>query len=81
MNEVAANLVDHVLPVGVGIRHWVLTLPFPLRFPLAFDRRLLGAVHQLSTQVHQTFARNSFRLPPPSKPARLGPHGSRHDPD
>ena len=35
MNEGALNLVDHVLP-DVPIRQFVLTLPFPLRFPLAF---------------------------------------------
>jgi hypothetical protein len=51
MNEGAANLVDHVLPSGVAIRQWVLTLPFALRFPLAFDARLLGAVHRLFTDT------------------------------
>ena len=39
MNEGAANLVDHVLPDGIPIRQWVLTLPYPLRYPLAFDAR------------------------------------------
>ncbi|MEO8215041.1 MAG: transposase zinc-binding domain-containing protein, partial [Myxococcales bacterium] len=43
MNEGAANLVDHVLP-EVPIRQWVLTMPHPLRFPLAFEGRLLAAV-------------------------------------
>ena len=43
MSEGAADLVDHVLP-AVPIRQWVLTLPFPLRFPLAFDGKLLGEV-------------------------------------
>jgi hypothetical protein len=43
MSEGAADLVDHILPV-VPIRQWVLTLPFPLRFPLAFDGKLLGEV-------------------------------------
>jgi hypothetical protein len=41
MSEGAANLVDHVLP-DVPIRQFVLTMPFPLRFPLAFDGKLLG---------------------------------------
>jgi hypothetical protein len=36
----AANLVDHVLP-DVPIRQFVVTMPFPLRFPLAFDGKLL----------------------------------------
>jgi len=46
MTEGAANLVDHVLP-RVPLRQWVLTLPYPLRFPLAFDAALLGAVLRL----------------------------------
>ena len=43
MSEGATDLVDHVLP-AVPIRQWVLTLPFPLRFPLAFDGKVLGEV-------------------------------------
>jgi hypothetical protein len=41
MNEGAFNLMDHVLP-ETPIRQFVLTMPFPLRFPLAFDGELLG---------------------------------------
>jgi len=40
MSAGAANLVDHVLP-DVPIRQFVVTMPFPLRFPLAFDGNLL----------------------------------------
>ena len=47
----AANLVDHVLPDHVPIRQWVLTLPYPLRFPLAFDGGLLGAVLRIFTDT------------------------------
>ncbi len=43
MNEGAANLMDHVLPEGVPIRLWVVTLPYPLRYPLAFDGRRLSS--------------------------------------
>jgi hypothetical protein len=43
MNAGALTLVDHVLP-EVPIRQFVLTLPFSLRFPLAFDGKLLGQV-------------------------------------
>jgi len=43
MNEGALNLVDHVLP-DVPLRQFVVTVPFPLRFPLAFDGALLGQV-------------------------------------
>jgi len=52
----AANLVDHVLPERVPIRQWVLTLPYPLRYPLAFDLRCfignhLGPVLRLFTDT------------------------------
>ena len=43
MNAGALTLVDHVLP-DVPLRQFVITLPFPLRFPLAFDGKLLGQV-------------------------------------
>jgi hypothetical protein len=43
MNEGALNLVDHVLP-DVPLRQFVFTVPFSLRFPLAFDGALLGQV-------------------------------------
>ena len=36
MADTAAWLVDRVLP-EVPIRQWVLTLPFPLRFRMAYD--------------------------------------------
>ena len=51
MNEGAANLADHVLPDEVPLRQWVLTLPFPLRFPLAYGARLLGAVLRIFTET------------------------------
>ncbi|MBM3985362.1 MAG: IS91 family transposase, partial [Planctomycetes bacterium] len=43
MADAAAHLVDRVLP-PVAVRQWVLTLPFRLRFVLAFDRELCRAV-------------------------------------
>src|ERR1017187_9910017 len=43
MNAGALTLVDHVLP-DVPLRQFVVTVPFPLRFPLAFDGKLLGQV-------------------------------------
>jgi hypothetical protein len=50
MNAGAADLVDHVIP-DVPIRQWVLTMPFPLRFPLAFDGKLLGQVLRIFTDT------------------------------
>ncbi len=50
MNECALNLVDHVLP-NVPLRQFVLTMPFPLRFLLAFDGKLLGQVVRIFTDT------------------------------
>ena len=50
MNASALNLLDHVLPEA-PIRQFVLTLPFPLRFPLAFDGKLLGQVLRIFTDT------------------------------
>jgi hypothetical protein len=50
MSAGAANLVDHVLP-DVPIRQFVVTMPFPLRFPLAFDGELLRQVLRLFTDT------------------------------
>jgi hypothetical protein len=40
-SEGTANLVDPVLPEHVPIVQWVVSLPYLLRYPLAFDPRLL----------------------------------------
>jgi len=43
MADTAAHLVESVLP-EVPIRQWVLTLPYPLRLPCAWDAKLTSAV-------------------------------------
>jgi hypothetical protein len=43
MAEHAATLVDHLLP-QVPVRQWVLTLPYRLRYRLAWDHALCRAV-------------------------------------
>ena len=43
MAELAAHLVDGVLG-GLPVRQWVLTLPYRLRYALAWDHRLCRAV-------------------------------------
>jgi hypothetical protein len=50
MNAGALTLVDHVLP-EMPIRQFVLTVPFPLRFPLAFDGKLLSQVLRIFTDT------------------------------
>jgi hypothetical protein len=43
MSELAAHLVDRVLP-HLPIRQWVFTVPVPVRYQLAFDAALTRAV-------------------------------------
>lgn len=43
MTERAAHLLDHVLP-RAPVRQWVLSLPFELRYRLAWDHPLCRAV-------------------------------------
>jgi len=44
MADTAAHLVDRVLP-EVPVRQWVLSLPFALRYRLAYDAHLRGPPH------------------------------------
>jgi hypothetical protein len=46
MADTAAHLVDRVLP-EVPTRQWVLTLPYTLRFLMAYDSKLIAAVHHI----------------------------------
>ena len=50
MADSAAYLVDHVIPV-VPVRQWVLSIPFGLRYRLAYDSRLLGDVLNVFVRV------------------------------
>jgi ribosomal protein S27E len=54
MAERAAHLVDHVFP-DVPVRQWVLSLPYRLRYQLAWD-------HDLCRAVVGVFLRAVFRL-------------------
>ena len=53
MSELAAQLVDRVIP-RVPVRQWVLSLPFTLRYQLAFDATLTAAV--LDVFIRSVFA-------------------------
>ena len=46
MADTAAQLVERVLP-QVPVRQWVLSLPFDLRYRLAYDAALTSAVLDL----------------------------------
>ena len=43
MADTAAHLVDNVFPI-VPVRQWVLSLPFALRYGMAYDSRLMSDV-------------------------------------
>jgi hypothetical protein len=58
MADTAAHLVDRVLP-EVPVRQWVLSLPFAVRYRLAYDAPLTSAV--LGVFVRTVFA--SLRRP------------------
>jgi hypothetical protein len=50
MADIAAHLVDRVFPI-VPIRQWVLSLPFALRYRMAYDARLTSQVLGLFIRV------------------------------
>ena len=58
MADTAAHLVERVLP-EVPVRQWVLTLPYPLRLPCAWDAKLTSAV--LRVFLRALFADNRRR--------------------
>jgi hypothetical protein len=50
MTERAAHLVDEVLP-RVPVRQWVLTVPYRLRYQMAWDHALSRAVLGVYTRI------------------------------
>ena len=50
MAETAAHLVDYVFPM-VPVRQWVLSIPFALRYRLAYDSGLLSDVLNVFIRV------------------------------
>ena len=57
MTECAARLVDDVLP-RVPVRQWVLSLPYRLRYLLAWDHALARAVLGVYVRVLLGFQRH-----------------------
>jgi hypothetical protein len=60
MADTAAHLVDHVLP-HVAVRQWVLTLPIPLRYRVAFDHEIESAILGLFLRTVFTWLRVKAR--------------------
>ena len=50
MSEMAAHLVDHVIP-EVPVRQWVLSLPIPIHLLLAAQPELMTPVLQVVQRV------------------------------
>jgi hypothetical protein len=69
MTERAAHLVDHVLP-HVPVRQWVLSLPFELRYRLAWDHKLCGAVLRIYTRALLSFYRKRAKRQGHDAPGR-----------
>ena len=60
MTERSAHLVDQVIP-SVPVRQWVLSLPFVLRYRLAWDHALCRAVLAVYTRAVLGFYRARAR--------------------
>jgi len=60
MTERAAHLVDAVLP-GVPVRQWVLTMPYRLRYQLAWNHGLSHAVLRVYTGALRDVYRRDAR--------------------
>ena len=62
MSATAAHLVDHVVP-AVPVRQWVLSLPMPLRFRLAWDGDLCRDVLAIFLSAVFAYYREAIALP------------------
>jgi len=71
MADTAAHLVDRVLP-EVPIRQWVLSLPFGLRYRLAYDADLVSDVLRIFVRAVFGLLRRRARIPSGSRLPRCG---------
>ena len=60
MTERAAHLVDAVLP-WVPVRQWVLTMPYRLRYQMAWNHGLSRAVLRVYTRARRDVYRGDAR--------------------
>ena len=54
MSQTAAHLRDFVFP-QIGVRQWVLSLPFPLRYLLSFDNKTLSILLRIYVRAVSSF--------------------------
>jgi Putative transposase/Transposase zinc-binding domain len=71
MADTAAHLVDRVFP-EVPVRQWVLSLPFPLRYRLAYDSSLVQDVLQIFVRAVFASIRRQAGVPASNRKARCG---------
>lgn len=74
MADTAAHLVDHVLP-EVAVRQWVLSVPFALRYRLAYDSTLVRDVLQIFVRTVFASIRRRAGIAASSRKARWGAIG------
>jgi len=60
MAELSAHLIDSVIPI-VGVRQWVLTFPYPLRYSLAWNHESARAVLAIFNRTLEGFYRDKAR--------------------
>ena len=71
MADTAAHLVDRVLP-EVPIRQWVLSLPYTLRYRMAYDSQLVGDVYHIFVQTVFSSLRRRARIVGAGKKLKCG---------
>jgi hypothetical protein len=74
MADTAAHLVDHVFP-EVPVRQWVLSVPFALRYRLAYDSSLVRDVLQILMRTIFASIRRRAGIPASNRKARCGAVG------
>jgi len=71
MADTATHLVDHVFP-EVSVRQWVLSVPFALRYRLAYDSSLVRDVLQIFVRAVFASIRRRAGIPSSNRRARCG---------
>jgi hypothetical protein len=71
MADTAAHLVDRVFP-EVPVRQWVLSVPFALRYRLAYDSSLVRDVLQIFVRAVFASIRRRAGIPASNRQARCG---------
>lgn len=71
MADTAAHLVDRVFP-EVPVRQWVLSVPYALRYRLAYDSSLVRDVLQVFVLTIFASIRRRAGIPASNRQARCG---------